>query len=249
MADGNNGLNMHDPTIGFPVSNSMCATFNEQLSFLEGYAIATEGKDLNLQCILVPAMNLHRNPLCGRYAEYFSEDPYLAGRMAGKESEGIEAAGASSVMKHFIANNAENHRSRNQSFLSERAMRELYLKVFEIAIETHMPDAVMTGYNPANGCWCAGDEELLEGILREEWDFSGYVMTDWGSTHCCPSVPTVQSGNCWIAPGCMDDSLPNEIVEGIKQGVVDRERIRANVRDMYGTIARRLRVKKSSNGK
>lgn len=241
MADGNNGLNMHDATIGFPVSNLICATFNEELSFEEGKAIASEGRDLDLQCILAPAMNLHRNPLCGRHAEYFSEDPYLAGRMAGQESAGFEAAGSSSVIKHFIANNAENYRNKNHSLISERAMRELYLKAFEVAIETHMPDAVMTGYNPTNGCWCAGDEELLEGILREEWGFTGYVMTDWGSANCCPPAPTAQAGNSWVAPGTMDDSEPNMILEGIQSGTVDRERIRANVRDMYRVLAKRMR--------
>lgn len=244
MADGNNGLNIHDATIGFPVSNTMAATFNEELSFAEGKAIATEGKDLTLQCILAPAMNLHRNPLCGRHSEYFSEDPYLAGRMGGQESAGFEAAGASSVMKHFIANNAENYRNRNHSILSERCMRELYLKVFEVAMEVNMPDAMMTGYNPANGEWCAGDEELLEGILREEWGFTGYVMTDWGSSTCCPPAPTAQGGNSWVAPGGADDREPNMIVAALEDGSIDRERVRANVRDMYGTIAKRLRQKK-----
>ena len=241
MADGNNGLNMHDATIGFPVSCNMAATFNEELIFLEGKAIATEGKDLDLQCILAPAMNLHRNPLCGRHSEYFSEDPYLSGRMGGQESAGLEAGGAMSVMKHFIANNAENDRSRNHSIISERAMRELYLKVFEVALEVHVPDAMMTGYNPTNGCWCAGDEELLEGILREEWKFPGFVMTDWGSSTCCSPAETVQGGNSWVAPGTMDDREPNSILAGLENGTVDRERVRANVRDMYGTLAKRLR--------
>ncbi len=244
MADGNNGLNMHDATIGFPVSNTMAATFNEELCFEEGRAIATEGRDLNLQCILAPAMNLHRNPLCGRHSEYFSEDPYLAGRMGGQESAGLEAAGASSVMKHFIANNAENYRNRNHSIMTERCMRELYLKVFEVAMEVNVPDAMMTGYNPTNGAWCAGDEELLEGILRDEWGYTGYVMTNWGSSTCCPPAPTAQGGNSWVAPGCMDDSEPNMIVAALASGAIDRERIRANVRDMYGTLARRLRAEK-----
>ncbi len=241
MADGNNGLNMNDPTIGFPVSNSMAASFNEELAYQEGLAIARESKDLRLDCILAPAMNLHRNPLCGRHAEYFSEDPYLAGRMGGQESRGLEEGGSSSVMKHFVANNAESDRNRNHSIITERALRELYLKVFEVAMEVHVPDAFMTGYNPTNGCWCAGDEELLEGILREEWGFPGYVMTDWGSSACCPPDETAQGGNSWVAPGTMDDREPNMILAGLESGAVDRERVRANVRDMYGNLARQLR--------
>ena len=120
-------------------------------------------------------------------------------------------------------------------------MRELYLKVFEVALEVHVPDAMMTGYNPTNGCWCAGDEELLEGILREEWKFPGFVMTDWGSSTCCSPAETVQGGNSWVAPGTMDDREPNSILAGLENGTVDRERVRANVRDMYGTLAKRLR--------
>lgn len=238
MADGNNGLNLNIATIGFPVSSVMCSTFNEELSYKEGRAIATEAIDQNLHCILAPAMNLHRNPLCGRHSEYFSEDPYLSGRMGGMESRGIESMGLASVMKHFIANNAENFRSRNHSLLTERTARELYLKVFETAMSVHMPDAVMTGYNPANGCWCAGDEELLETVLRKEWGFRGYVMTDWGSSRCCPSVPTAQAGNSWVAPGEMDDSEVTPMLEALEAGTLDRERLRRNVCDMYRVIAK-----------
>lgn len=238
MADGNNGLNLNIATIGFPVSNSMGATFNEALVYAEGRALATEAIDMNLQCILAPAMNLHRNPLCGRHAEYFSEDPYLSGRMGGMESKGIESMGISSVMKHLFANNAENYRNRNHSLMTERTARELYLYVFETAMQVHMPDAVMTGYNPANGCWCAGDEDLLEGILREEWHFPGYVMTDWGSSACCSAADSVQAGNSWIAPGEMDDSEVLPMLEALAEGRLDKERLRQNVKDMYGIICK-----------
>lgn len=241
MADGNNGLNLNIATIGFPVSNTMCATFNEELSYLEGRALATEAIDMNLQCILAPAMNLHRNPLCGRHSEYFSEDPYLAGRMGGMESRGIESMGISSVMKHLFANNAENYRNRNHSLMTERTARELYLKVFEVAMDVHMPDAVMTGYNPANGCWCAGDEDLLQGILRGEWNFQGYVMTDWGSSACCSAAASAQAGNSWIAPGEMDDSEVLPMLEAIANGHLDKKRLQRNVRNMYAVIAKYMR--------
>lgn len=238
MADGNNGLNLNIATIGFPVSSVMCSTFDEDLLYEEGRAIATEAIDQNLHCILAPAMNLHRNPLCGRHSEYFSEDPYLSGRMGGMQSRGIESMGLASVMKHFMANNAENYRNRNHSLMTERTARELYLKVFETAMSVHMPDAVMTGYNPANGCWCAGDEELLETVLRKEWGFTGYVMTDWGSSDCCPSAPTAQAGNSWVAPGEMDDKEVTPMLEALAEGTLDRERLRRNVYDMYGVIAK-----------
>ncbi len=238
MSDGNNGLNLYIASIGFPVSNMICATFNEDLIYEQGRALAKEAKDFNLQCLLAPAMNIHRNPLCGRHAEYFSEDPYLAGRMAGMQSKGIESMGIPSVMKHFAANNAENLRNYNHSIMSERTLREIYLKVFEVAIGVHMPDAFMTSYNLLNGAWCAGDEELIQGVLREEWNFDGYVMTDWGSTWCCPPTPTVQAGVSWIAPGAMDDSEVIPLVEAIENGTLDRERVKRNVYDMYKVIAK-----------
>ncbi len=241
MADGNNGLNLNNATIGFPVSNVMCATFNEELVYEEGRAIAREGIDRNLHCILAPAMNLHRNPLCGRHAEYFSEDPYLAGRMGGMESKGIESMGLASVMKHFFANNAENFRTYSHSIMTERTARELYLEVFRVAMEVQMPSAMMTGYNPANGCWCAADEELLEGILREEWGFSGYVMTDWGTGMNHPNDQIIQAGNSWIAPGSMDDRHVKPLLKALKKGTLDRERLRRNVYDMVGALAAHLR--------
>ncbi len=241
MADGNNGLNLNEATIGFPVSNVMCATFNEELVYEEGRAIAREGIDRNLHCILAPAMNLHRNPLCGRHAEYFSEDPYLAGRMGGMESKGIESMGLASVMKHFLGNNAENFRTFNHSIMTERTARELYLEVFRVAMEVQMPSAMMTGYNPANGCWCAADEELLEGILREEWDFTGYVMTDWGTGMNHPNEQIAQAGNSWIAPGSMDDRHVKPLMKALERGTLDRERLRRNVYDMVGALAAHLR--------
>ncbi len=236
FADGNNGLNMFEANIGFPVSNVLGATFNMQLSYEEGKAIAREAKDMNLQCILAPAMNLHRNILCGRHSEYFSEDPLLAGCMGGMESKGLEDGGVSSCMKHFFANNAETIRQCSHSIMSERAARELYLKVFEIALEINEADAFMTGYNLANGAYCAGDSELLIGILRKEWGYSGYVMTDWGSSNNCDVVQIIGSGNSWIAPGEMDDSEVLPLVEAMQDGILERARVRKNVKDMYTSI-------------
>lgn len=243
FSDGNNGLNMNEANIGFPVSNLMAATFNEQLSYDEGRAIGIEAKDMNLHCVLAPAMNLHRNPLCGRHAEYFSEDPYLSGRMAGFESKGIESVGVSSSIKHFFANNAETFRNSSHSLLTERTARELYLKSFEVALEVHMPDTVMTGYNPANGEWCAGDDELLQGILREEWGFKGYVMTDWGSSDKCDAVSSAQAGNCWIAPGSTKDSEVLPMIEALADGRLDRERLRKNIRNMYTVLRKNYTTK------
>lgn len=236
FSDGNNGLNMNDANIGFPVSNVVCASFNENLSYQEGRAIGREALDMSLPCILAPAANLHRNLLCGRHSEYFSEDPLLAGRMAGQEGRGLQSMGVSCSLKHFFANNAECYRNANHAIMSERTARELYLRVFEEAFQVYMPDTIMTGYNAANGVWCGEDEELLEGILREEWGFTGYVMTDWGGGNSCPGGAPAQAGLSWIAPGSMDDSTVTPILEALQNGKLDRQRLLANVRDMLRVL-------------
>ena len=238
FADGNNGCNMFEPNIGFPVSTTMAASWNEELLFAEGVAIATEARDMGLNCILAPALNVQRNPLCGRHTEYFSEDPYLAGRMAGQESRGIESVGLSSCVKHFFGNNAETMRSQNHSIMSERTAREIYIRAFEIAMETHMPDSVMTGYNAANGSYCANDGELLYGILRQELGFTGYVMTDWNGYGTGDFPALINAGVSWIAPGGMDDSLVEPIVTALKNETLSRGRIQNNLVYMIKAIAK-----------
>ena len=238
FSDGNNGLNMFDANIGFPTSNLVAATFNEQISFEEGKAIGEEAKGMKLQNILAPSMNIHRNPLCGRHSEYFSEDPLLSGRMAGQESRGLESVGVASCMKHFFANNAETLRNTCHAIMTERTAREIYLKTFEYALEVHVPDSFMTGYNPANGCWCSDDPELLQGILRDEWGYEGYIMTDWGASFSCSPVTIEAASGGWIAPGEMDDTEVRPMVQAIENGTLDRERVRKNVWRMMRSLIR-----------
>lgn len=232
FTDGNNGLNLFEPNIGFPVSTTVCATWNEDLSYREGVAIATEARDRNLHCLLAPALNLQRNPLCGRHTEYFSEDPFLAGRMAGQESRGFEEMGVASCMKHFFANNAETMRNMNHSLMTERTAREMYITAFETAFEVHKPDTVMTGYNAANGVYCADDYELLRGILREEMGFDGYVMTDWNGYGDQGMAALADAGVSWMAPGGSDDTLVTPIAEGIASGKLSRARLQRNIVDL-----------------
>lgn len=235
-ADGNNGLNMFEPNIGFPVSTTVCASFNEELIYAEGVAIAREARDMNLRCLLAPALNLQRNPLCGRHTEYFSEDPFLAGRMAGQESRGMEEAGVSSCMKHFFANNAETMRGANHSIMSERTARELYLSAFETAFEVNKPDSVMTGYNAANGAYCSNDEELLRGILREEFEFEGYVMTDWNGYGDEGMAAPLAAGISWLAPGSPDDAFVLPIESALKSGELSRARVQKNLVDLIKVV-------------
>lgn len=239
VADGNNGVNVKRKNIGMPCSNTVCASWNKELSYKVAAAIADEAKDNHVQMILGPGMNLHRNPLNGRHPEYFSEDPYLTGGMAGMFSRGLEENGISSCMKHVLANNCESSRKRNHSLIPQRAMRELYLKAFEKAISIHQPDSIMTSYNAVNGCYTAEDEELLQGIFRREFGFKGFVMTDWNSYDTVDAAAAVQAGNAWLTPGTTDDTFTKPIVDGVKSGKIDEERLRANIRSLLRVVQKR----------
>jgi len=238
-ADGNNGVNIKKPNIGMPCSNTVCATWNTELAYEVGRVIAQEAKENNIQMILAPAMNIHRNPLNGRHPEYFSEDPYLAGMMAGHQSKGLEENGISSCIKHTIANNCESARKRNHSIMTERAMREIYLKVFEVSVLVHSPDSMMTGYNAVNGVFTGEDEEMIQGIFRKEFGFTGFVMTDWNSYSTLDIVSAIQAGNCWMTPGSTDSTYVTPIVNGVRDGKIDLNRLRSNVRYMLRVIQKR----------
>lgn len=239
VADGNNGVKVNHPNIGMPCSNTVCATWNVEIPYEAGRVIAEEAKEHGISMILAPAMNIHRNPLNGRHPEYFSEDPYLAGIMAGHQSKGLEENGVSSSMKHVIANNCEASRKRNHSFITERALREIYLKVFEYAISVHKPDSIMTAYNACNGCYTAEDEELIQGIFRKEFGFDGFVMTDWNSYDTADVARAVRAGNCWMTPGTTDDTYVRPIIEGVQKGQIEEERLRSNVEHILEIVLKR----------
>ena len=229
VSDGNSGVNLNIPNIGMPSGATLAASFDPELMENVGRVIGLEAKALNMPLILAPGMNLHRNPLNGRQPEYFSEDPYMAGTMAGRYCAGLESAGVGSCIKHMIANNCETSRKRNQSIIGERALRELYLRPFQVAMGIHMPASVMTAYNACNGCPTAADEELIQGFLREENGFDGFVMTDWTSYDTVPVADMVEAGNCWITPGSQDDTYTKPIVDGVANGSIRLARLRENV--------------------
>ncbi|MDR0708910.1 MAG: glycoside hydrolase family 3 C-terminal domain-containing protein [Spirochaetaceae bacterium] len=239
VADGNNGVNINKPNIGMPCSNTLCAAWNRDLAYEVGKVIAGEAKENGVQMILAPALNIHRNPLNGRHPEYFSEDPYLAGVMAGHQSRGLEENGVSSCLKHAAANNCESARKRNHSILTERALREIYLKAFEVALEVHKSDGLMTAYNALNGEFTAGDEEMIQGVFRREFGFEGFVMTDWNSYDTADVAAAVQAGNCWMTPGGADNAYTAPIVKGIEEGRIDLARLRANVRHILRVVQKR----------
>lgn len=238
FSDGNNGLNLFEPNIGFPTSGTMAASWNEELLYEEGKAIAEEAIPRGMNCILAPALNLQRNILCGRHTEYFSEDPYLAGRLSGQENRGFEENGVSGCMKHFFANNQELMRNLNHSLMTERTARELYLAAFGFAFEVKEPDTVMTGYNAANGCYCANDPALLQGILRDEMGFTGLVMTDWNGYGDQGPEGLLNAGIGFIAPGSPDDSITKPLMEALKDGRLTRETLLLRAEELLDIVYR-----------
>lgn len=202
-ADGPAGLRIGPEcgvvTTAWPCATMIACSFNTELARAVGAAGAAEVKENNISVWLTPAINIHRNPLCGRNFEYYSEDPLLAGKMAAAAVSGIQSQNVAATVKHFALNNKEDNRKDSDSRVSERAAREIYLKGFEIAVKESDPWCIMSSYNVINGCRASENRELLTDILRGEWNFGGAVTTDWW-THG-EQYKEVKAGND-IKMGC-----------------------------------------------
>lgn len=177
--DGPSGARLQAHSTLLPNGVALASSFNDELVENLAYEFGKEVIERKSQVLLAPGMNIHRNPLCGRNFEYFSEDPYLTGKMAVAYIKGVQEAGASATPKHFACNNQESNRSINDSRVSQRALREIYLKGFEICIKEAKPDCLMTSYNKLNGVYNYFNYELVTTILRDDWGYEGCVMTDW----------------------------------------------------------------------
>lgn len=182
-SDGPSGMRLDCGTKAFSLPNGtlIASTFNKELAENLFEMLGLEMAVNKVDCLLGPGMNIHRHPLNGRNFEYFSEDPYLTGTMAAAELRGLHKSGVTGTIKHFCANNQETNRHFLESVVSERALREIYLKGFEIAVKEGSADSIMTTYGSINGLWTAGNYDLCTQILRKEWNFTGIVMTDWWS--------------------------------------------------------------------
>lgn len=178
-ADGPAGIRRSVNTTCFPCGTLVACSWDKELQFEMGRALGYEGYNTGIDIILAPSMNIHRNPLGGRNFEYLSEDPYLTGKTAAAIVNGVQSEGLCATVKHFAVNNCEYYRRSNNSIVSERALREVYLKGFEIAVKESNPAFVMTSYNKLNGIHTSANKQLLRGVLRDEWGYDGAVMTDW----------------------------------------------------------------------
>lgn len=219
-ADGPAGLRVQ-PEVGicttaWPCATLLAATWDGELVCKVGAAAAAEVKENNISVWLAPAVNIHRNPLCGRNFEYYSEDPLLTGKLAGAMVRGIQSQNIAATVKHFACNNKETNRKYSDSRLSQRVLREIYLKAFEIIVREEQPWAIMSSYNVVNGRRASESRELLTSILREEWGYAGLVMSDWWTRG--EQYKEILAGNDLK----MANGYPERVEEAMKLGAVSR---------------------------
>ena len=228
-ADGPQGIRIGTTCTAWPVSTLLACTWDVDLVEEVGKAAAIEAHNNGIDIWLAPGMNIHRDPLCGRNFEYYSEDPLIAGKMAAAITKGCQSEGVSITLKHFAANNKETNRNSSDSRMSERALREIYLKGFEIAVKEAQPWSIMTSYNYINGTETSENKELLTNIARGEWGYEGIFMTDWGnnSNH----AREVLAGNDVKMPS----GSPSTILAAKEKGIVTRE-------DMEACAARLMKM-------
>ena len=198
----------------------LASTWNPDLVREVGCAAAEEVKENNISVWLAPAMNIHRSPLCGRNFEYYSEDPLLTGTIAAAMVEGIQSQKVAATIKHFACNNKETNRKNSDSRVSERALREIYLKGFEICVKKSQPWALMTSYNLVNGQRASENRELLEDILRGEWGYEGVVTTDWWTKG--EHYKEVKAGNDIK----MGTGYPERLMAALEKRLLTKEELR-----------------------
>lgn len=263
MSDGPNGLRIEEidgdsltnitkaqKATCFPAGVTLASSWNLDLANKMGLAIGNEAIHYGINVVLGPAVNIQRNPLCGRNFEYLSEDPLLAGKIGSELTKGIQSQGVGACVKHYACNNNEKYRYIGDSIVDQRALHEIYLKPFEIIVKEADPRAIMTAYNQTNGAFCSENKYLIEDVLRDSWGFNGVVMTDWGGivhrdvalkNGCDLEMPGMNNYNIKllydsVKNGSLDEALVDKSVQRIidlKQRTYIKERKQANFEEHY----------------
>ena len=218
----------------FVASMTLASTWDREAAFKVGQGIGNEVREFGLDWILSPSMNLIRNPLCGRNHEYYSEDPFLSGTIAAGYVRGVQSEGTAACPKHFIANNQETNRNSNISQISQRALREIYLKAFEIMVKESQPWTIMTSYNKLNGPYALQNRDLLTTIVRDEWGWKGMFVSDWNAGD--DAVAAMEAGNDMLQPG--QDKQYQAILDAAKSGKLSMDILNANVRRILEYIVK-----------
>ncbi|MEI6753740.1 MAG: glycoside hydrolase family 3 C-terminal domain-containing protein [Paludibacter sp.] len=218
------GVNHRTYCTAFPTATALASTWNKDLVRQVGVSMGNEVLEFGSDMLLAPGLNLQRNPLCGRNFEYYSEDPLISGEMAAAMVNGIQSNNVGACLKHFAANNIETNRRTINELISQRALREIYLRGFEIAVKKSNPWMLMTSYNKINGYYTAEDKALLQDILRKEWNYNGVVVTDWGSGQ--DVVAQMRAGNELIMPGGFQSDI---IIDAVKRGLLDEAVLDRNI--------------------
>lgn len=229
------GVNESRPATCFPAEVTTAGSWDFRLTEAIGTAVGEEARGQGVGLVLGPGANLKRNPLCGRNFEYFSEDPYLAGKLAAGFIRGVEGQGVGSSLKHFAVNSQEKSRFNSDSVLDGRTLRELYLTAFEIAVKEGRPSTVMCAYPKLNGVHCSDHKELLADILREEWGFEGMVVTDWGAMN--DRVEGFRAGCDLNMPGG-SSYMEKEVLRAVKEGRLPESSVDASVRRVLKLVFR-----------
>ncbi len=235
LTDGPSGINKGPAPVGaedytyttsFPTSTCLAATWNSELVENIGKAFGNELIEYDYDLVLMPALNLHRNPKCGRNFEYFSEDPLLSGKLAASMVNGVQSIGVGATLKHFVGNNQESNRRKYNAVISQRALRELYLRGFEIAVRESHPKAIMTAYNKLNGFYTPEIPEMLQDVVRKEWGFDGLYMTDF-DMHYGDAVAQVRAGINLVMGGAKYEY--DEVLSAVKKKTLDESTLDENL--------------------